>query len=587
MNNTTHIFVAFDGTGNHKDNDLELKRGEESNVAQLFDLYNTPKKFKLYEKGVGTVELTKEQHDLIIAGEAKKSDYYESLDMAFGRGVKDKVESMLSQLKKALTEVPEGNRVVIDVVGFSRGATSARDFVNEVNKLYAQEIASGKLVLNNVILFDTVATVGLANDTNYGLNLNLNESSAKNILHLTSINEKRDNFSLESLKDKDGNTPKNVKEILLYGVHSDIGAGYKNSEEEYTVIKSGTYNPSKKEDLIQEAQNLGLQIKFHESQVRYKGDVYTYYKYSFVETETITNELSTVSLRLAYDELLNNGALLKEIPKQRQIPQELEEYYESIKNGDTNLDKYKDTLEKYIHNSSYRRDDYFKEPLDRFLDWLANRDTDDKREVYTNEEIEAVHSLVPSSYSNEDGIKEVFYCYIRTQLSSRIEGINYIKDSVVDAVEDVKEFIFDKFEIKDKTAFEKQAIEQKLEEERINSQGIEDLKELSLELTNRVEQNKEEKIENIEKEFEIIDSKITLEERLQCLQEYKIISCFDNNYARQLLEQYQDKVIKNQGKEVSSLDFINMEIKQEEKRYLNFEALSTNQNNNSQIQTMS
>ncbi|WP_419774375.1 hypothetical protein [Halarcobacter sp.] len=119
------------------------------------------------------------------------------------------------------------------------------------------------------------------------------------------------------------------------------------------------------------------------------------------------------------------------------------------------------------------------------------------------------------------------------------------------------------------------------------TKGIQDLKELSLELTNRVEQNKEEKIENIEKEFEIIDSKITLEERLQCLREYKLISCFDNNYARQLLEQYQDKVIENQGKEVSSLDFINMGIKQEEKRYLDFEALSINQNSNSQIQTMS
>ena len=132
------------------------------------------------------------------------------------------------------------------------------------------------------------------------------------------------------------------------------------------------------------------------------------------------------------------------------------------------------------------------------------------------------------------------------------------------------------------------------------AQGIKDLKELSLDLIKEFEQNKEEKIktleeifedinskETLEEIFEDINSKETLEEKLETLKEIEISNLLENFYSKQLIKQYQDKVIENQGKEVSSLDFINMEIKQEEKRYLNFEALSTNQNNNSQIQTMS
>lgn len=94
-----------------------------------------------------------------------------------------------------VTTTPDA-QIVVDVYGFSRGATSARDFINMFNAQYA-DVNNGSAI-GFVGLFDTVATVGLANEYNYNLNLNLNTYSAQQMLHLTANNEFRANFPLKA-----------------------------------------------------------------------------------------------------------------------------------------------------------------------------------------------------------------------------------------------------------------------------------------------------------------------------------------------------------------------------------------------------
>ncbi len=123
------------------------------------------------------------------------------------------------------------------------------------------------------------------------------------------------------------------------------------------------------------------------------------------------------------------------------------------------------------------------------------------------------------------------------------------------------------------------------------------------------EDNKELKLSNIEKDIATINNQLTLDKKVQCLKEVQIASNLDNIYLKQLIEQYQEKVIENRGWEVSVLDFMKMEIVHEEpflkhtqsktnkedslnkevleeNKYLSFSSLNSNQYNNS-VQMMS
>lgn len=142
MDETITIFAGFDGTGNHKDNDTSLNDGTKTNITQLFNLYDKVEgNYTLYEEGVGTRDLTQSEIEQIqnSNGEITKKDFYNTEDMIIGDGAKDKVISMLNEIKVVIDNNPD-NTINIDIAGFSRGSTSARDFVNELNKKYADDI---------------------------------------------------------------------------------------------------------------------------------------------------------------------------------------------------------------------------------------------------------------------------------------------------------------------------------------------------------------------------------------------------------------------------------------------------------------
>ncbi len=167
MSSINRIGAFFDGTGNHKENDKRINDSSISNIGKLHKAYIGVDKF--YVEGVGTRLLSDDEVELVKQGIKEKNDFYDSSAMAFGIGTKAKVSKMLKKVDDYIDSNPN-SEVVIDVFGFSRGSSEARDFINEINTLYAN---NSNIKIDIVGLYDTVATVGLSNEN---LNLDLNEN---------------------------------------------------------------------------------------------------------------------------------------------------------------------------------------------------------------------------------------------------------------------------------------------------------------------------------------------------------------------------------------------------------------------------
>ncbi|WP_024645522.1 T6SS phospholipase effector Tle1-like catalytic domain-containing protein [Pseudomonas syringae] len=284
---TARIGVFFDGTGNNRVNSqigadcralLEVNEGrhikecagrhadpgssysnELSNIALLVALYRHQPVaandgqglriyYPIYISGAGT---TSGERDSVWPGQS------------FGRGVTgvvSKVENAFGKLGALLKTFPGDNpdcvlgALEFDVFGFSRGAASARHFVNEILKrdigmlepilrsrkvrLSENFIWSNDSVLLKVIgLFDTVAAIGSVKDLgntsdacNRRVNLYLPPGCAQQVLHLVARDENRRNFALNSI------TPGWPEEITLPGAHSDIGGGYPPQMEENVLM---------------------------------------------------------------------------------------------------------------------------------------------------------------------------------------------------------------------------------------------------------------------------------------------------------------------------------------------------------------
>jgi len=245
MADVIRIGAFFDGTGNNIWNDELIGDGSQTNVAKLFRMYEVKSNegYKaLYEEGAGTEAYT-QTHTFadeidpntgltklktVQSEEVYKDrkDYYAVGGLAFGVGVKHHAEKMLTKITDAIEKAKQANpnaQIIVDVYGFSRGATSARDFISMFNEKYA-DLNNGSAI-GFVGLFDTVATVGLANEYNANLNLNLSTDSAQQMVHLTANDEKRANFPLNLI----GKNGSNMVEQGMRGAHADIGGGYGNS----------------------------------------------------------------------------------------------------------------------------------------------------------------------------------------------------------------------------------------------------------------------------------------------------------------------------------------------------------------------
>jgi len=247
-----------------------------SNVVLLHDLYQTraydPRRagqrqqviLKHYVQGIGTLA------DLDAEGIPVKYYNDDVLGMSAGRGLRGviaRVEQGLQHVAAQLNELLQAPGVVLgsltfDVFGFSRGATAARHCLNEL--LLAAEKGApdtppaygrlgtacqalgvklpATLNLRFAGLFDTVVSDNYAS----ALKRRIVNAAASDEKASLAYEEKNDNEPIyTALKDFKGraihiiaqdeyreNFPltacdaPNKKELSLYGVHSDIGGGY-------------------------------------------------------------------------------------------------------------------------------------------------------------------------------------------------------------------------------------------------------------------------------------------------------------------------------------------------------------------------
>ncbi|EDT39032.1 conserved hypothetical protein [Burkholderia ambifaria MEX-5] len=141
-------------------------------------------------------------------------------------------------------------KVWVNVFGFSRGAASARVFVNRLINTWAPDgMIAGSIPyeVNFLGIFDTVASVGLPDTVTAAVNLvdldghwawtaegALNiPASVKKCVHFFSIHEQRMSFPLDSIREKQAypvGAPRRI-EVAYPGVHSDVGGGYAFNEE--------------------------------------------------------------------------------------------------------------------------------------------------------------------------------------------------------------------------------------------------------------------------------------------------------------------------------------------------------------------
>jgi uncharacterized protein (DUF2235 family) len=195
---------AFDGTGNEDRDGTE----RDSNVLHFFEAYQDPHKNtdpdaalgSLYLKGIGTRAQT-------IVGD--------KLAEALGLGGHTRLKDAHRRVERNLA----AGDPIVDVVGFSRGAALAIDFVNHVCK---------KIPGTNVRfvgVFDIVAEFGAPGKfVNLGFDL---ECPGVTCYHAMAIDENRAFFPLTRLS-KAGRTFAKLREVWFRGVHSDIGGGNQN-----------------------------------------------------------------------------------------------------------------------------------------------------------------------------------------------------------------------------------------------------------------------------------------------------------------------------------------------------------------------
>ena len=230
---------------------------ELSNVALLFRLYRDDSREQLQ------AEAKEAAVKVYIEGAGSKAGEDDAtMGMAFGQGetgVVERVEQSPAQIAETLQALATNNpymcveKIEFDIFGFSRGAAAARHFANEVLKasrgILKSHLDTKSPVFSNgfsfeectsinfIGLFDTVAAIGdpanghlsVGDDYNPGVNLHLPPGCARKVVHLTAADEHRHNFSLNRVSEPH-------EELVLPGVHSNLGGGYPTLSYERLVI---------------------------------------------------------------------------------------------------------------------------------------------------------------------------------------------------------------------------------------------------------------------------------------------------------------------------------------------------------------
>ncbi|MES3025719.1 MAG: DUF2235 domain-containing protein [Pseudomonadota bacterium] len=212
------------------------------------------------------IRLTKESRKAMVSRTKRQdSDHSDSMNWQFAREI---FEIILLRLHKAIEKnlldkngVPKNKdpavvkKIFVSVFGFSRGATQARAFTNWLLSLCKLDaILLGKsegmtlggfpVKFDFLGLFDTVASVGLGNSLGNSVAGKMfdghgawsdTEDSLRippdiRCIHLVAAHELRRSFPVDSISVKSV-MPDNSLEVVVPGVHSDLGCGYAPLEQ--------------------------------------------------------------------------------------------------------------------------------------------------------------------------------------------------------------------------------------------------------------------------------------------------------------------------------------------------------------------
>ncbi|QYD71082.1 DUF2235 domain-containing protein [Paraburkholderia edwinii] len=223
----------FDGTGNNSR--IDEPKHKLSNIARLYSGHafeETPLINRFYYPGVGSP---------LNAGDAgwwENVRDSEVLGAGAGLGSDARLVRAESDFYFNLRKNNKVTRIDIAVFGFSRGATLARAFVNRLldrctmkdSVLHwpcdtALDGESAPLHIRFLGLFDTVESIGMPAHNLSDLRLRIPEQ-VERCVHLVAGHELRACFPLTAV----GNGSA-CEEIVLPGVHSDVGGGYQPEEQ--------------------------------------------------------------------------------------------------------------------------------------------------------------------------------------------------------------------------------------------------------------------------------------------------------------------------------------------------------------------
>lgn len=259
------ILFAFDGTWSDRNAVL-------TNVELFRRLYDQDSEGPAYYvEGVGTGTIS----DPVRGG-------------VLGVGVRNQITRQLANLDSYLQAgapgTAAGRPVMIDIIGFSRGATAGRGFANDVlsrrDQGYYQNRYGRCVVIRFMGLFDTVA------QSIEGVDLRI-RPEVMYAAQAVALNEHRQLFPLESIEYDhsfpgsgapivDGMSPGERIERGFIGAHSDIGGGYCGTNLQNCA----------------EGDLYKVALSWMVTQARFAG----------VNMNSLSNELRTISRPILHDE---------------------------------------------------------------------------------------------------------------------------------------------------------------------------------------------------------------------------------------------------------------------------------------------
>jgi type VI secretion system secreted protein VgrG len=404
---------GYDGKGSVPDNSYG---NDTSNVAKLYELYNDDSQTQIAaEETTGSIRVYLEG---IGTSSGEEDSLYSQITGLGAHGILARVEQAPAEILKRVRRFELTNpdrhieRIEFDIFGFSRGAAAARHFANEVLKGENSSLAAllpaheplfvenfswrthTDYAINFIGIFDTVASVlriadgdfSVHNAHNPGVNLYLAPDIAKRVVHLVARDERRHNFSLNRA---------GAADIVLPGVHSDLGGGYlptitervvlskpQRSEESIHLHSTSAYSyhlaQRELKELRDQLRLYGLPLEVRTWAVegtRYsKGDRNRWkHVYAVVSSErTVHNDLALIYLRIMRELAVRHDVpfrIIEEGDQKYRLPGELQPIAKKLmayalgESPRTNLNPDEEELltKRYIHlSANWNTTKYFK-----------------------------------------------------------------------------------------------------------------------------------------------------------------------------------------------------------------------------------